>query len=38
MSLPKLDNKNVVRYYGCWAEKINKDDEIQIAKRVLKIK
>ena len=26
MALPNLTNKNVVRYFGCWAEKVNQDD------------
>jgi hypothetical protein len=38
MALPQLNHKNVVRYFGCWAERINAEDEKRIQERVKKIK
>ena len=38
MALPKLNHKNVVRYFGCWAERINQVEQEKIDKRVEKIK
>lgn len=38
MALPQLNHKNVVRYFGCWAEKISPSEEEKIQERVKKIK
>ena len=37
MALPNLNHKNVVRYFGCWAEKVSIEDQDKIDKRVAKI-
>jgi len=34
MALPLLNHKNVVRYFGCWAESIEKIEEEKIRRRV----
>lgn len=38
MALPQLNHKNVVRYFGCWAERIDKNEDLIIEKRVKQIK
>lgn len=38
MALPMLNHKNVVRYFGCWAERIEHKEEILIEKRVSEIR
>jgi hypothetical protein len=38
MALPQLNHKNVVRYFGCWAESVDKFEKTLIQKRVEKIK
>jgi len=38
MALPMLNHKNVVRYFGCWAERIEKVEEKVIEKRVSEIR
>ena len=38
MALPKLNHKNVVRYFGCWAERIEMSEQQKIDDRVKKIK
>lgn len=37
MALPMLNHKNVVRYFGCWAESIDISEEEIIEKRVREI-
>lgn len=37
MALPLLNHKNVVRYFGCWAERIDKKEDMIIEKRVKEI-
>lgn len=37
MALPQLNHKNVVRYFGCWAERIEKSEQLKIDTRVKKI-
>ena len=37
MALPMLNHKNVVRYFGCWAESIEMSEEVIIEKRVRQI-
>ena len=34
MALPLLNHKNVVRYFGCWAESVDYREEILISNRV----
>ena len=38
MALPNLNHKNVVRYFGCWAEKADQNEHDKIMERVKKIK
>jgi hypothetical protein len=38
MALPNLNHKNVVRYFGCWAERIDMANQAKIDARVAKIK
>lgn len=38
MALPQLNHKNVVRYFGCWAERIRPEEELKIQDRIKKIK
>lgn len=38
MALPNLNHKNVVRYFGCWAERIDRVEDVIIEKRVMQIK
>lgn len=37
MALPLLNHKNVVRYFGCWAERIDKKEDLIIERRVKEI-
>lgn len=37
MALPMLNHKNIVRYFGCWAERVAKNEEVLIEKRVREI-
>ena len=37
MALPQLNHKNVVRYFGCWAESVEPKEEQLIQEKVLKI-
>lgn len=34
MALPALNHKNVVRYFGCWAERIEEFEQYQIEQRI----
>ncbi len=38
MALPQLNHKNVVRYFGCWVESIDVEEEAKIERVVRNIK